>query len=85
MSRSSFGMNLESIVWPNVNGLLDQRRRYISRSSSNDDIPTHKHLVRKPTLHHLAKLAKRLSSVVITYLYSSFDGVLLSYNVRVSE
>ena len=34
---------------------------------------THKHLVRKRTLNHLAKLAKCSSCVVNTYLYGAFD------------
>ena len=37
------------------------------------------------TLDHLAKLAKWMSCVVITYLYGGFDCILLSCHVRVSE
>ena len=46
---------------------------------------THNHLVHKRTLNHLAKLAKRLSCVVSTYLYGAFDCMFLSCHVRVSE
>ena len=48
-------------------------------------IQTHNHLVRKQTLDHLAKLAKWLSCVVSTYLYSETDCMLLSCHVWVSE
>ena len=41
-------------------------------------IQTRNHLVCKQTLKHLAKLAKCLSCVVSTYLYSAFDSMLLS-------
>ena len=43
------------------------------------------HLVRKRTLNHLAKLAKWLSCAVSTYLYSAFDCMLSSCQVRVLE
>ena len=47
---------------------------------------THNHLVYKPTLNHLSKLAfKWLSCVVGTYLYSAFGFMLLSCHVHVSE
>ena len=39
----------------------------------NNGIRTHNHLIRKRTLNHLAKLAKRLSCVVSTYLYGEID------------
>ena len=44
---------------------------------------THNHLVYKRTLNHLAKLAKWLSCVVSTYLYSAFDCMFLSCHVGV--
>ena len=40
--------------------------------SDSNAIRTHNHLIHKPTLNHLVKLAKWLSSVVGTYLYSAF-------------
>ena len=46
---------------------------------------THNHLVYKWTLNHMAKLAKWLSCVVSTYLYSAFDCVFLSCHICVSE
>ena len=42
-------------------------------------------LVHKRTLNHLAKLAKRLSCVVSSYLYSAFDCMLFSCHARFSE
>ena len=46
---------------------------------------THNHLVCKQTLNQLAKLTKKLSYVVSTYLYDAFDSMLLSCHVRLSE
>ena len=46
---------------------------------------TQNHLVLKRTLNHLAKLAKRLSCVLSTYLYGAFDCMFLSCHVRVWE
>ena len=46
---------------------------------------THNHLVRKQTLNYLAKLAKWLSCVVSTYVYSAFDCMFLSCHARISE
>ena len=69
MWRTSLGVNLHSIVFP----------------SDSNRIRTHNHLVRKRTLNHLAPLAKWLSSVVSTYVYSAFDFMLLSRHARVSE
>ena len=43
------------------------------------------HLVRKQTLHRLAKLTKWLSYIVSTYLYGVFDWMLLLCHVRISE
>ena len=51
----------------------------------NNGTQTHKHLVRKRTLNHSAKLAKWLSYVVSTYLYGVLDCMLLSCHVLVSE
>ena len=42
-------------------------------------------LVRKRTLNHFAQLAKWLSCVLCTYLYSAFDCLFLSRHVRISE
>ena len=46
---------------------------------------THNHLVRKLTLNHLAKLAKRLTCVMSTYWYSVFDCMFLSCHICISE
>ena len=69
----------------NVKKLFARSRRKIWSLSNCNWTPTHKHLVRKRTLNHLAKLAKWLSCVVSTYLYSAFDCMFLSFHVRVSE
>ena len=58
MSRSSFTVNLHSILCLNVKELLAQSRRYTWSLSNSNEIRTHNHLVRKRTLNHLAKLAK---------------------------
>ena len=44
---------------------------------------TQNHLVLKGTLNHLAKLTKRLSCVLSTYLYGAFGFMFLSCHVRV--
>ena len=46
---------------------------------------TQNHLVRNGTLNHLAKQAKWLSCVLITYLYGAFDGMFLLCCIGVSE
>ena len=85
MSRTSFRMNLHSMVCLNVKELLTWSMPHIWSLSSSNDIRTHNHLVRKQTLNHLAKLAKWLSCVVSTYLYDAIDCMLLSCHVWVSE
>ena len=67
----------------NVKDLLARSRRHISRLSDCNGTRTHNHLIRKRTLNHLAKLAKRLSCAVSTYLYGAFDCIFLSILVRV--
>ena len=56
-----------------------------SNFSGSNGIRTQNHLACKQTLNHLAKLAKRLSCVVSTYLYGAFDCMFLSCHERVSE
>ena len=85
VSRTSFKVNLYSIVCLNVKELLARSRRYIWSLSEFNGIRTHNHLVRKRTLNHLAKLAKWLSCVVSTCLHGAFDCMLLSCHVRVSN
>ena len=46
---------------------------------------TRTHLVHKRTLNHLNKRAKWLSCVASTHLYSAFDCMFLSFQVRVSD
>ena len=57
--------------------------KIINISATINGIRTQNDLVCKRTLNRLAKLAKRLSCVVSTYLYGAFDSMLLSCNVRV--
>ena len=42
-------------------------------------------LLHKQILNHLPKLDNWLGCVVSTYLYSGFNCMFLSYNVRVSD
>ena len=58
MSRTSFRVNLHSIVYLNVKKLFARNRRHIWSLSGSNGIQTHSYLVRKQTLIHLAKLAK---------------------------
>ena len=69
----------------NVKELLAHSRRHIWTLSDCNGTRTHNHLVRKPTLNHLAKLSKWLSCAVSTSLYGEFDCVFLSCYVRVWE
>ena len=74
-----------SIVSLNTKELLLPSRCHIWSLSDISKIRTHNLLVCKRTLNHLAQLAKWLSCVVSTYLYSAFNCTLLSCHVRVSE
>ena len=80
---TSFRVNLHSIVCLNVKERLVQSRHHIWRLSDSNVIRTHNHLVRKRTLNHLTKLAKWLSCVVSTYLYSPFDSLCVCVYVCV--
>ena len=64
----------------NVKERLARNRCYIWILSDNNEVRTHKHLVCKRMLNHLAKLVKWLGCVVSTYLYGAFDSMLLSYH-----
>ena len=72
-----------------INNTIEENKLEIKSSDGRENdcnwIRTHNHLVHKRTLNHLAKLAKRLSCVVSTYLYGAFDCMFLSCHVRVSE
>ena len=58
ISRTSFGVNPQSIVFLNVKELLARCRRHIWSLNNSDEIRTDNHLVRNRTLNHLANLAK---------------------------
>ena len=77
----------ESILYSymNIKEFFAQNRRDIWSLSDTNGIQSQEHLIQKQTLSHLAKLATRLSCVVITYLYYGFGCILLSYYLRVSE
>ena len=64
---------------------LAQNRCDIWSLSDWNSTWTHNHLVWKWTLDHLAKLTKRLSCVMSTYLYCAFHCMLLLFHVRISE
>ena len=68
----------------NVKELLARSRREIWSLSDSNWTRTHNHLVHKPTLDHLAKLARWLSCVVSFYLYGAFDCMFLSCHACVS-
>ena len=53
--------------------------------SDSNGIPTHRHLAHQQVLNHLAKLVKKLSSVMSTYLYGVLYYILSSCHVRTSE
>ena len=57
--------------------LLARNKRNILSLSDSNEIRTHNHLVLKQTPNHLAKTANWLSFVVGTYLYNSFDSVII--------
>ena len=57
MSRTSFRVNLHSIVCLNIKELLTRSRRNIWSLSDSNRIQTHNHLVSKRTRNDLAKLA----------------------------
>ena len=69
----------------NSSVFLPQSRRKIWSLSDCNWTRTHYQLVHKQTLNLLAKLAKWLSYVVSTYLYTAFDCMFLSRHVHISE
>ena len=63
---------------------LARSRCEISSLSNCNGTRTHNHSALRRTLNHLAKLAKLLSCVVSTYLYSASDCMFLSCHVRLN-
>ena len=57
-----FRVNLHSIVYLNVKGVLARSRRHIWSLCDDSEIRTRNFLVRKRTLKHLAKLNECLTS-----------------------
>ena len=81
MSRTSFRVNPQSIIWLNVKELLARSRCHIWSLSKSNLILTHNYLARKGILNHLVKLTKWLSCVLSTYVLVVFGSILLCYRV----
>ena len=77
ISRTSFRVNLDSLICLNIKELLGRSRHHIWSLIDSTGIWTHDHLVLKRTLNYLAKVAKWLSCVLSTYLHGGFDCMLL--------
>ena len=77
ISRTSFRVNLDSLICLNIKQLLGRSRHHIWSLIDSTGIRTHNHLVLKRTLNYLAKVAKWLSCVLSTYLHGGFDCMLL--------
>ena len=69
----------------NVKKLLTKSRRNIWSLNHRNGTRTDSHFVPKPTLNPLAKLTKCLRWFASTSLYSAFDCMFLSCQVRVSK
>ena len=65
--------------------MLPWNRRNIWSLGESNEVWTQNHLTGKWTLNNSSKLAKSLSFVVSTYLYGTFDCMLLSCQVSFSE
>ena len=78
LPRTNFRANPHPNVCPNVKEIFARSRRHIWSLSDSNGIWTHRYLVCKRTLNHLAKLAKWLRCVVSHYLQGAFDFMLLS-------
>ena len=85
MASLSFRVNPHCIFCLNMNQPLAGSKRHIWSLSDSKEVRTYQDIVRNCTLNHLAKLAKWMSCVVSTYLYSAFDCMLLLCHVRVWE
>ena len=77
ISRTSFRVNLDSLICLNIKQLLGRSRHHIWSLIDSTGIRTHNNLVLKRTLNYLAKVAKWLSCVLSTYLHGGFDCMLL--------
>ena len=83
--RYAFQSEFRLYICLNVKELLPQNRCDIWSLSDYNATGTYNHLVHKLTLNQLGKLTKSSSWIVTTYLYSAFDWMFLSCQVRVSE
>ena len=63
---------------PECQDLIGRNKNDTWNLSDCNGIRTHKHLVLKETLYHLAKLTKWLSWIVSKYLYGASDCMSLS-------
>ena len=78
-SESTFGNCL------NVKEFLAQHRRVIWSLGERNETRTDINLGRKQKLNHFVKLNQKFSSIARIYLYGSFNFMLSSYHVRISE
>ena len=85
MPRTSFGVDRHSIVYLNFKELFARSRCHSWSLSDSNQIWTHNHSVGERRVKNLTKLTNLLSCVVGNYLCRSFDCMLLSCHVRVSE
>ena len=60
-------------IYPSMFKTYSDMPKTQSGISNCNEAQTHNQLVSKQTLNHLTKLAKQLSCIVSTYLYSAFD------------
>ena len=85
MSSTPFRVNPPYIATRMTMNSLIKKRCNIGSLNDCNGTQTSNNLIWKQSLDHLAKRAKRLSSVLNTYLYGPFHWVLLFDHVCVSE
>ena len=85
ISRITFRVNPHPVVCVNFKELLVRSRQHSWSLSDSKEVRTHNHIVGKRTRKHIARLAKWVSCVVSTYIYSAFDCMVLLCRVRVPE
>ena len=85
MSRTHFRVNLRSIFASVSKKMLARNKRKFWSFIDCIGTPSHNHLVPKPTINHLAQLAKWFSCVQSTHLYGGFDYIFLSCHLWLSK
>ena len=81
MPRTSFRVNLHSVVCLNVKELLARSRRHIWSLSDSNVIRTYNHLVRKRTLNHLAKLTKLVECSFTKWVVVGSNHVAVTFTL----